>query len=159
MQGMCEPWKRGDSAEQYFVTGRRTVEGGFTRPRAGKTGTTQNSYDTWFCGFSAQYTTVVWIGYDDNRSLGRGTSFTGGALVSPIWTEFMVKAHEGMPERDFRVPPGVEFYGIDRATGLAGGQYREAYIRGTKPPTQIPIFLPETLEELYDPRMTAGAGQ
>lgn len=150
--GVCEPWRRGHSDEQYFVTGRRTAEGGFTRPRGGKTGTTQNSYDTWFCGFSSQYTCVVWIGYENNTSLGKGNAYTGGALVSPIWTEFMVKAHEGMPERDFRVPAGVEFYEIDRATGLLDqGNYREAYIRGTKPPTQMPIFMPETLEQLVDP--------
>ncbi len=148
LQGVTTPVKSSDlEGRPYSVTGRRTERLG--RPRAGKTGTTNNSRNVWFCGFTPQYTCVVWIGYDDNRPLGKGVSYTGGALASPIWTEFMIQAHEGLPVKEFRVPAGVEFFDIDRGTGLAGGKYREAYIRGTKPPTEMPIFeMPQELEVL-----------
>lgn len=152
LQGVCEPVKASHlvSGRVYYPSGRRTVD--FDRPRAGKTGTTNESRSVWFCGFSPQYTCVVWLGYDDNRPLGKGTSYTGGALASPIWTQFMIRAHEGLPVREFKVPAGVEFYDIDRGTGLLGGGYREAYIRGTKPPTERPIF--EKREELEGLRAT-----
>ena len=149
LQGVCEPLKNSDTVERplYFPSGRRTVD--FKRPRAGKTGTTDHSVDAWFCGFTPQYTCVVWIGYDQPRSLGEGTNFTGGALASPVWTEFMNRAHKGLPVKEFKVPAKVEFYNIDRATGLAGGGYREAFIRETQPPTELPIIeMPEELEDI-----------
>ncbi len=106
------------------------------RPRAGKTGTTNNAADVWFNGFTPDYTCVVWLGYRDaNRPLGSGSEYTGGRLAAPIWAKFMIKAHEGMPVRDFTVPPGVEFFDIDRGSGLAGGGFSEAFIRGTRPRT------------------------
>jgi len=149
MQGVCEPTGR------YSPSGRRTAA--LERPRGGKTGTTNDSTDVWFCGFTAQYTCILWIGYDDNTSLGKGDEFTGGALASPIWTKFMQAAHEGLPVKDFKVPAGVEFYDIDRQTGLTVGKYNkysEAYIRGTKPPDRAPVFEMEgELESLTDPGM------
>ena len=90
------------------------------------------------------------MGYEDNRSLGKGKSYTGGGLASPIWRDFMMKAHEGLPVEDFQVPQGVEFYKINRVTGLMGGDYTEAYIRGTRPLTYAPIQEGEVeLEELF----------
>lgn len=157
LQGVCTPVKD----QSYFPSGRRTVRLG--RPRAGKTGTTNDSRDAWFCGFTPQFTCVVWIGYDNNDALGKGTNYTGGALASPVWTDFMIAAHEGLPVKDFKVPAGVEFYNIDRATGVLGGDYREAYIRGAKPPTEMPVFLEEELETLFtsapsrSPRADVGA--
>lgn len=133
MQGVCTP----ADSYQYYPSGRRTVS--LKRPRAGKTGTSNRSTNVWFCGFTPQYTCILWIGYSDNRPLGKGDSYTGGALASPVWTDFMKVAHEGLPVEDFKVPAGVEFFKINRATGLAGGDYTEAYIRGTKPLTQKPI--------------------
>ena len=136
LQGVCEPVRNG----AYAPSGRRTEPLG--RPRAGKTGTTNDARTVWFCGYTPQFTTIVMIGYDDNRSLGRGITATGGAMASPIWTDFMIRAHEGLPIRDFKVPAGIEFYNIDRGTGVAGGDYREAYVTGTEPPTSLPIFGP-----------------
>ncbi|HOJ31987.1 MAG TPA: PBP1A family penicillin-binding protein [Candidatus Hydrogenedentes bacterium] len=124
-------------------TGARSAKLG--RPRAGKTGTTNESRDAWFCGYTPDFTAVVWIGYRDNRPLGRGINYTGGRLACPIWTDFMIKAEENLPVRDFTVPKGVVFYNIDKETGLAGGSFREAFIEGTAPPTSRPIF-PETEE-------------
>ncbi len=108
------------------------------RPRAGKTGTTNDNRDAWFCGFTPDYTTVVWVGYRDNHPLGKGRAYTGGHLACPIWTDFMIKAEENLPVRGFKVPKGVVFYNVDRMTGLAGGSFKEAFIEGTHPPTKLP---------------------
>lgn len=77
----------------------QTVEQGtasaarFNHPAAGKTGTSQNSRDAWFIGYTRNLTTGVWFGNDD----GSPTNVTGGSLPVKAWHEFMVKAHEGVP--------------------------------------------------------------
>lgn len=134
MEGVCQQ----DIGLEHFPSGRRTERLG--RPRGGKTGTTNLSKDAWFCGFTPQFTCIVWMGYEDSRSLGKGVAYTGGAMASPVWTDVMIEAHEGLPIEDFQVPQGVEFHNIHRLTGLAGGPYREAYIRGEVPPTEMRIF-------------------
>ncbi|MGR3529298.1 MAG: transglycosylase domain-containing protein, partial [Sulfitobacter sp.] len=73
-------------------TGQRAQFGG--RELAGKTGTTQANRDAWFIGFSADYVTGVWMGYDDNTPL---TGVSGGGLPTEIWREVMVRVHEGLP--------------------------------------------------------------
>ena len=64
------------------------------RQAAGKTGTTQAARDAWFIGFTADYVTGVWMGFDDNTPL---TGVTGGGLPAQIWQEVMVRVHEGVP--------------------------------------------------------------
>ena len=77
-----------------------TVETGTARkaafawPAAGKTGTSQNSRDAWFIGYTANLTTGVWFGNDDGTPMKK---VTGGALPAQAWHEFMVAAHEGVP--------------------------------------------------------------
>jgi 1A family penicillin-binding protein len=66
------------------------------RPAAGKTGTTQAARDAWFIGFTADYVTGVWMGYDDNTPL---TGVTGGGLPAEIWRETMLRVHDGLPVR------------------------------------------------------------
>ena len=79
---------------------RETVEDGtatkaaFAWPAAGKTGTSQNSRDAWFIGYTANLTTGVWFGNDDGSPMKK---VTGGALPALAWHEFMVAAHEGVP--------------------------------------------------------------
>ena len=129
----------------YLLEGAATYGTGarsryLERPRAGKTGTTNESRDVWFCGFTPHYTCVVWMGYKDNRPLGRGSDYTGGRLACPIWTKFMIEAEKDLPKKDFFVPDGVIFYDVDRETGLAGGVFREAFLEGTAPPTEIPTL-------------------
>jgi 1A family penicillin-binding protein len=72
--------------------GRARLPGG--RPAAGKTGTTQAARDAWFVGFTADYVTGVWMGYDDNTPL---TGVTGGGLPAEIWRETMARVEEGLP--------------------------------------------------------------
>ncbi|MGL4311860.1 MAG: transglycosylase domain-containing protein, partial [Paracoccaceae bacterium] len=64
------------------------------REVAGKTGTTQAARDAWFIGFTGDYVTGVWMGYDDNRPL---SGVTGGGLPAEIWRETMVRVEEGQP--------------------------------------------------------------
>lgn len=66
----------------------------FAWPSAGKTGTSQNSRDAWFVGYTANLTTGVWFGNDDGHPMKK---VTGGALPAQAWHEFMVAAHEGVP--------------------------------------------------------------
>jgi membrane peptidoglycan carboxypeptidase len=75
-------------------TGRRA--GLPDREIAGKTGTTQAARDAWFLGFSADYVTGVWMGYDDNTPL---TGVTGSGLPAEIFAETMRRVHEGIPVR------------------------------------------------------------
>lgn len=67
---------------------------------AAKTGTTNSSKDAWFCGYSAYYTTAVWIGYDTPRKM----DMTGGSYPGQIWATFMNEIHEDLPMKDFAVP-------------------------------------------------------
>ncbi len=71
----------------------------------GKTGTTNNSHDAWFAGFSSTVTAIVWIGYDTPKSLGDRE--TGGGLSLPVWTNFMQTALKGVPVTEPAVPEGL----------------------------------------------------
>ncbi|MCY4327796.1 MAG: penicillin-binding transpeptidase domain-containing protein, partial [Rhodobacteraceae bacterium] len=75
-------------------TGQRASLG--ARQAAGKTGTTQGARDAWFIGFTADYVTGVWMGYDDNTPL---TGVTGGGLPAEIWKEAMLRIHDGVELR------------------------------------------------------------
>ncbi len=66
------------------------------RPAAGKTGTTSDYRDAWFAGFTGNYTTVVWMGNDDNTSMKK---VTGGSLPAMLWRGYMAEAEQGKPER------------------------------------------------------------
>ncbi|MEA1981430.1 MAG: PBP1A family penicillin-binding protein [candidate division Zixibacteria bacterium] len=95
---MCSVVKNG--------TGRRSRWMGFTRPAGGKTGTTDNFCDNWFIGYTPQISAGVWIGFEDGKiSLGRGQD--GSKNGVPIWTEFMIDAHDSLPVLDFEEPEGI----------------------------------------------------
>jgi penicillin-binding protein 1A len=83
---------------------------------AGKTGTTNASIDAWFMGFSPDYTCGVWVGFDDQHTLGQGE--TGGRAAAPIWGYFMKAALEDKPIKEFPQSDQVEFRPIDPQTGL-----------------------------------------
>ena len=83
-------------------------------PTAGKTGTTNDSRDVWFVGFTSTIAAGCYIGYDNPRSL-HGAS--GGGTCAPVFQEFMQQAVEEYGGGPFRVPPGGQFYNIDRFSG------------------------------------------
>ena len=83
---------------------------------AGKTGTTNENIDAWFCGFNAAEVGIAWIGYDQPRSLG--TNETGGVAALPIWISYMQRALKGVPEQTLEAPTGVVSLRINPDTGL-----------------------------------------
>ncbi|MBL0714910.1 MAG: transglycosylase domain-containing protein, partial [Desulfosarcina sp.] len=95
-------------------TGQRVKA--LNRPVAGKTGTTNNLYDAWFVGYTPDYITGVWVGLDEEASMGRGE--TGSRTASPIWLGFMQKILADKPVKAFEVPEGIVFSRIDAETGL-----------------------------------------
>jgi penicillin-binding protein 1A len=107
------------------------------RPCAGKTGTTNDSSDAWFIGYTPQLAAGVWIGYDD-RSISLGEKVTGGVIACPVWTQFMKAALEEEPVLDFIQPENIEWALIDPSTGLlalskTSGASLEAFVKGTAP--------------------------
>jgi len=107
------------------------------RPCAGKTGTTNNSSDAWFIGYTPQLVSGVWVGYDDS-SISLGEKATGGVIACPIWTQFMKKALEKEPAIDFAQPENIEWALIDQKTGLltstkTSDTLLDAFIYGTVP--------------------------
>jgi len=100
------------------------------RPIGGKTGTTNNFRSAWFMGFSPQIVVGVFVGFDDNRTLGSGQ--TGAVAALPIFIEFMQEAIKGFPPLEFKAPPDAKFAMV--------GPNREAFrpgteLRATPPPT------------------------
>nr|WP_174822646.1 PBP1A family penicillin-binding protein [Ruegeria lacuscaerulensis] len=84
-------------------------------PTAGKTGTTNESKDAWFIGFTSNIVAGCYIGYDRPRPMGRGAY--GGTLCGPVFQSFMEKAVEKYGGGPFEVPPGGHFIKIDRFSG------------------------------------------
>jgi penicillin-binding protein 1A len=95
-------------------TGRRVKA--LKRPVAGKTGTSNDLYDAWFIGYTPRYITGVWVGFDEEASLGRAEQ--GARTASPIWLGFMKNILKDKPVKVFQVPEGVVFAKIDAETGL-----------------------------------------
>lgn len=115
-------------------TGRGVRALGFTRPVAGKTGTTSDFRDAWFVGYTPETLALVWVGFDHNRPL----NLTGAEAALPIWTHVMRRVTATEPERAFIPPPGVVLRKIDPATGLLStrqcpGAITEAFLQGTEP--------------------------
>lgn len=106
------------------------------RPVAGKTGTTNDLKDAWFAGYVPQLVTVSWVGYDQERPLGKKE--TGSKAAAPAWVAFMQEAVKELEPADFPVPDSIEFRPVDPKTGLLapedGGEvYIEAFAPGTAP--------------------------
>ncbi len=98
------------------------------RPLAGKTGTTNDYRSAWFVGYSPNLVAGVFIGFDDNRSLGEGE--TGAQAAVPVFIDFMREALKGTPSVDFKAPQAVKFVDIRG--------HREAFKPGTEPQPQAP---------------------
>ena len=115
-------------------TGQRVREMGIEGPVAGKTGTTDDEYDLWFVGFTPELVTVVWVGFDEPRTIGVQSSW--GAL--PIWVDFVKEAVGKRVRGSFPRPPSVRQVEINPETGamaLVGCPVtaQEVFLRGTEP--------------------------
>ncbi|MDH3538080.1 MAG: transglycosylase domain-containing protein, partial [Gammaproteobacteria bacterium] len=82
---------------------------------AGKTGTTNDQIDAWFSGFNDQLVTTTWVGFDNQRKMGRRE--TGSRAALPMWIDFMKVALEGRPENLQEQPAGLVTVRIDAETG------------------------------------------
>ncbi len=132
-----------------YGTGRGVRRRGFTLPAAGKTGTSNDTRDAWFAGFTPELLAVVWVGFDEGRSLGLG----GSAAALPIWTNYMACASSLEPKRDFRTPSGVVHRTVDLRTGLlatpacpAEHVVTEVFVSGTEPLRNSPCGTGRALE-------------
>jgi penicillin-binding protein 1A len=106
------------------------------RPIAGKTGTTNDYKDALFLGFTPQILTGVWVGFDEDRPIGRNETGTVAAL--PIWLSYMKEALKDLPEENFGVPEGIVQVPIDGETGdvpteRTKKRITEYFIDGTAP--------------------------
>lgn len=113
------------------------------RPLAGKTGTTNESKDTWFIGFSPDLVVGVFAGFDNPRSLGRRE--TGSSVAVPIFKDFMEQALKDEPIIPFRIPEGVRNVKINRKTGQRAKPgdedvIWESFIKGTEPTDEMYIL-------------------
>lgn len=118
-------------------TGRRALSLNRT-DLAGKTGTTNESKDSWFAGYNSDVVTSVWAGFDQPTSLGRNEY--GGTIALPIWIDYMAYALKDKPMHTMQEPPGMMTLRIDPVTGRIArpgtpNAYFELFKSEDAPPT------------------------
>ncbi len=108
------------------------------KPAAGKTGTTNDSYDAWFSGFTRDLVTTSWVGYDMNpHPLGKYE--TGGRAALPAWLNYMRAALDGRSQPEFAPPGGLDLVKvrIDNRTGKVSSSPKNSsemwFKKGTEP--------------------------
>ncbi|MBK8065678.1 MAG: penicillin-binding protein 1A [Betaproteobacteria bacterium] len=111
---------------------------------AGKTGTTNEHVDAWFCGYTPALVGISWVGYDQPKNLGRNE--TGGVTALPIWMSYMERALKGVPEVPRAVPGGIVDVKVDPDSGApTSGRKLEFYYRENQPgaaPAPVPAETP-----------------
>lgn len=116
---------------------------------AGKTGTTNDSIDSWFIGYNYSLLTSVWAGFDQPETLGRREF--GGTIALPIWMDYMKPALAGTPESNQPDPGGMSVVRVNRNSGQPGstdtGSYLEMFKSEDTPPSED-LALPDT-ETIY----------
>ena len=122
MESMMQDVVRRGTATRALVLNRSDL--------AGKTGTTNDYLDAWFCGFNPEQVAVAWIGFDQPRNMGKGE--TGGAAALPIWVNYMRVALSGKPEIRREMPEGL------LAVTPAGGSRQEFIYKENLPPPPPP---------------------
>lgn len=134
-------------------TGSVTRRLGFNGFAAGKTGTSNDTKDAWFVGFTPNIVAGVWVGFDDNKKTG----LTGGVAATPIWTEFMLCISPMRENLDFLKPPGVIEMELDSMSFEPVDSHnsgvptvKELFIKGTEPRNRPPEpKLPEEKEQPF----------
>jgi len=126
VETVLNPPERVLSADSTFILvrmlrdvctyGTAAAASSLKQPVAGKTGTTNDSFDAWFIGFTKNLVTGVWVGYD-KYEIPLGKRETGGKAALPIWMAYVKKALEGRTEPDFYPPPGIVMKRMDPVTG------------------------------------------
>ena len=127
--------------EGVVQRGTATVIKDVGRTLAGKTGTTNDSKDVWFVGYSPDLAVGIYLGFDKPRSLG--DSATAGQYAAPIFRDFMKVALAGKPDVKFRIPAQMKLIRVSTATGQrvnageGAGTILEAFKPGTAPPESV----------------------
>ncbi len=111
---------------------------------AGKTGTSNDNLDAWYCGFNPNLVTITWMGYDQPKSIYEYAAST----ALPMWIDFMGKALSGQPEEQFPMPSGIVSVRIDPKTGLLSDAKQqdsifELFQSGTEPTETSSLNLDE----------------
>jgi penicillin-binding protein 1A len=128
-------------------TGRRVAAVG--KPLAGKTGTTNDSQDTWFVGFSPDLAVGVFAGFDEPSTLG--PKETGSSVAAPIFRDFMAAALADTPAIPFRIPPGIRLVRVNAESGrLARAGDSRVILEAFKPGT-VPSGEQMVLDGGYNP--------
>ncbi|NND64826.1 MAG: penicillin-binding protein 1A [Gammaproteobacteria bacterium] len=134
MRDMMQDVIRYGTGKQANSLGRKDL--------AGKTGTSNDFRDAWFAGYNNRVVAISWVGFDQERSLGRGEA--GGRAALPIWIDFMTSATRGMPEDLPERPNDLINVRISRITGEA-----------------VPSGAPDSMIEMFRsrnaPRLSGGA--
>jgi penicillin-binding protein 1A len=129
----------------------------------GKTGTTNDSLDTWFVGFSPDLVAGVYVGYDKPRTLGKKE--TGASVALPAFISFMKDALANDPNKPFRVPPGIQLMHVDIHSGMMPGEQSDFTYDATgaahaRPEPKLieesiisgePIYIPGVSKEYKEP--------
>jgi membrane peptidoglycan carboxypeptidase len=124
-------------------TGRPARDAGLVGAAAGKTGTTDDTRDAWFVGYTPDVIAGVWVGLD----AGGPTGLTGAQGALPIWTEFVRATATPDAPAAFAVPDGVVWRNVDPvsgglATAACPGTRREPFLAGTEPQVPCPLHRP-----------------
>lgn len=101
---------------------------------AAKTGTTNDNYDKWLCGFTKYYTAVTWFGFDINETINEGAD----SMANQIWANVMKKTHENLMRANFDKPKNIQEVVVckdsgKRASGGCKNTYVEYFRKGTAP--------------------------
>jgi penicillin-binding protein 1A len=123
---LLEPPKRVMEEEDAYIThylltqvarhGTAARSSSLKQPVAGKTGTTNDAFDTWFVGYVPSLVASVWVGYD-TMEIPLASYEQGGRTSLPIWMDFMGRALEGRQEKDWTPPSGICGARVDSRTG------------------------------------------
>ena len=155
LKPLTPPHRVLDESEAYVVTSMLTsvIDHGtgakareLRRPVAGKTGTSNQSKDTWFDGFSTETAACTWVGYDDGHPLGGNEQ--GAVTALPAWISFMKAAHEHKPPSEFPRPVGVVTASIDKHSGKLAypgdeDAMDEVFLAGTEPTEVSGVYVPD----------------
>ncbi|WP_417792637.1 penicillin-binding protein 1A [Terasakiella pusilla] len=141
-------------------TGRRVAAVG--KPLGGKTGTTNESRDAWFMGFSPDLVVGVFVGFDNPISLGKREQ--GASAAAPIFRDFMQEALADQPATPFRIPNGIRLVRVNARTGQDAQLHDtnviwEAFKLGTSPSESNAVLDGQSNEKVVAPAVVeTGSG-
>jgi len=143
-----------DPAEAYLMTnllnttlrdgtGRSARWRGFSKTVAVKTGTTTESTNAWFCGFTPSFCGGVWVGFDEPQPMGRNA--TGAHQALPIWAKFMGQITDEKGDEDFVRPPAI----IEKRACLVSGLLATTACDSTAVEVFLPGSFPQTVCDVH----------